>query len=268
MRSNLPRPILILSALVLSSLPIPAFGQGPAARSGGTTGSRPYPAGLSAVQTVGAFAIRDEHISGRRYTGTLPATELAWGRDHGRYVYRVGIGLGYSEDVRDRSVSSSITRLDLGQAFLYPLPSRTFLGRDLALWLGPATGVSLLVNEQHIAVDALGFSTSAVGLLYLGLRSDALLPVSSRLDVHGSLRLSLLSLGFRGVDDEIDDASVVKPLTPLTGLDASFELGARHAVTKRLSLQLAYRFKVLRVTAWNPVVAASDELLGGLTWRF
>jgi hypothetical protein len=249
-------------------IPLEGYAQSTAAERSGMDVAVPYPAGLSIVYGMGAFAIRDENISGRRYGGTLPFTDLSWARDHGRYIYRVGIELGQADDITNRSISSDITRFALRQAFLYPLAPRSFLGRDLSLFLGPATGLALLVNEQHLAVDALGFSTSVVGLLHLGLQVDALLPLSERLTAHGSLRSSVLSLGLRGVDDEIDDSSMVKPLTLLTGADTSLELGIRYHLSERFALRLAYRFQLLRVTAWNPVLAASDNLLGGLTWRF
>jgi hypothetical protein len=265
-RIHLLAPIIALSLWLIT--PVGVLGQGPADRDlrGGPT--LDYPSGLSVDTGAGAFAIRDENISGQRYTGTLPFTDLTWARDHGRYIYRVGIELGQADDITNRSISSDITRFALGQAFLYPLAPRSFLGRDLSLFLGPATGLALLVNEQHLAVDALGFSTSVVGLLHLGLQADALLPLSERLTAHGSLRSSVLSLGLRGVDDEIDDSSPVKPLTLLTGADTSLELGIRYHLSGRFALRLAYRFQLLRVTAWNPVLAASDNLLGGLTWRF
>jgi hypothetical protein len=259
-RMRVLTPLLCLGLWLAA--PVDVLGQSAAA------GSIPYPGGLTLTGGAGTFSLRDENISDQRYAGTLPYLGLAWARDHTSYVYHVGIELRQSDDIRNHTISSSITRLVLGQAFLYPLAPRRALGHDLGLFLGPRTDVVLQVNEQHLAVNALGYATSVSGLLSLGLQAEAILPLSERVTAHGSLRTSVLSLGIRAVDDEIDDASPVKPLTLLSGTDVSFELGARYHLSGRLSLRLAYLFQLYRVTAWNPIVAASDNLVGGLTWRF
>ncbi len=259
-RTRLFTPLLCLGLWLAT--PVDALSQGATAR--GT----PYPDGLSLAYGAGAFALRDEAISGQRYAGTLPYLGVSWDRDHTRYVYQVGIELRQSDDIRNHTVSTDITRFVLGQAFLYPLASRRALGRDLGLFLGPRTEVVFLVNQQQVAVDALGYAISVSGLISLGLQADALLPLSERVTAQGSLRLSVLSLGIRNVDDEIDDSSPVKPLTLLSGTAASLELGTRYHLSGRLSLRLAYLFQLSRLTAWNPIVAASDNLVGGLTWRF
>jgi hypothetical protein len=260
-RHALPRRSLLLS-LFLLILPSATFGQ--------TSETSPavYPTGLTFSYGVGALSVRDENISNQRYTGTLPDMAVSWARDHGRYVYHAALELRYSDNITNRSISSDITRFSLEQAFLYPLKPGKALGRDLHLFLGPASGLNLFVNEQHVAVDALGFGVSVSGLLFLGARGDALMPLSQRITAHGTLRVSVLSLGFRAVDDEIDDESPTKPLTLLSGADVSLQLGARYHLSGRLSFRLAYLFQLHRVTAWRTLLSASDSVTGGLTWRF
>ncbi|MFC1543638.1 hypothetical protein ACFL4Y_00085 [Gemmatimonadota bacterium] len=255
-------PILSLLSLSLLVFPSATFGQ--------SSDSQPgvYPAGLTFGYGVGAVAVRDENISNQRYAGTLPDLALSWARDHGRYVYRTAIELRKSDGVRNHSVGADITRFSLEQAFLYPLRPGKALGRDLHLFLGPTAGLTLLVNEQRVAVDALGYALSTSGLFFLGVQGEALMPLSQRVNAHGALRVSVLSLGFRGVDDEIDDESPVKPVTLLTGADVSLQLGARYRLTGHLSFGLAYLFQLHRVTAWRSFTSASDSIIGGLTWRF
>jgi hypothetical protein len=212
--------------------------------------------------------MRDENISNQRYSGTLPALAVSWARDHDRYIYRAAIAYRNSDDIKNHSVTASITRFNLEQAFLYPLKPGKALGRDLFLFLGPASGLTVMLNEQHVAVDALGYGTSVSGLLFLGVRADAIMPLSQRVGIHGTLRTSVLSLGLRGVDDEIDDEAPAKALTLLTGADVSLELGTRYRLSQHFSVRLAYLFQLHRVTAWRSLLSASDSITGGLTWQF
>lgn len=229
---------------------------------------RAYPTGLAVAYGIGAYGLKDEAISTQRYEGTLPFLGISWARDHGRYIYRVAMEFRRSDDIRNHTVDAGITRFSLGQAFVYPVTTTRALGRDLGLFLGPTTELALLVNEQHIAVDALGFAQSVVALVSLGVEADAVLPASRRVTALASLRTSVISLGIRAVDDEIDDASPVKLLVLPTGINASLEAGAGYRVTGRLSIQLAYLFQLGRIAAWNPLLDASDSVIGRLAWEF
>lgn len=260
-RHALQRHYLLLS---LSFLVVPSATFGQASESRPTV----YPTGLTFSYGVGALAVRDENISNQRYAGSLPEVAVSWARDHGRYVYRAAMEFRHSDSIRNHSISADITRFNLEQAFLYPLKPRKALGKDLYLFLGPASGLNLFVNEQHVSVDALGYGMSLSGLIFLGAQGDALMPLSQRVIAHGTLRVSVLALGIRGVDDEIDDEPPAKPVTLLSGADISLQLGARYRLTGRLSFRLAYLFQLHRVTAWRPLLSASDSITGGLTWRF
>jgi hypothetical protein len=254
----------LLSLALLTCLGAPA-----ALLAQDSTGVRDaYPTGLALAYGIGAYGLRDEAISAERYEGTLPYLSVAWARDHGRYIYRVGFELRRSDDIRNHTVDAGITRFALRQAFIYPVATTRALGRDLGLFLGPTMELAIFNNEQHIAVDALGFAQSVASLLSLGVRADAVLPTAGRLTALASLRTSVISLGIRAVDDEIDDASPVKLLVLPTGINASIEAGAAYRVTSRLSFELAYLFQLGRIAAWNPLLDASDSVIGSLSWAF
>lgn len=249
---------MVLSMSGATSLLAQASGHPPAA----------YPVGLTVSYGVGAYGVRDESISAQRYEGTLPYLGVSWAHDHGRYVYRLGMEFRRSDGLRNHSVSTQITRFAIGQSFVYPVASAKAFGRDMGLFLGPMTEVAILLNEQHIAVDALGFAQSVAALLSLGVQADAVLAASGRVTALASMRASVLSLGIRAVDDEIDDSSPAKLLAMPTGINASLETGAVYRVTGRLSIRLAYLLQLGRITAWHPLLDASDSVVGSLTWRF
>ncbi|MEJ2679151.1 MAG: hypothetical protein P8174_08770 [Gemmatimonadota bacterium] len=227
-----------------------------------------YPVGLTVSYGVGAYGVRDEAISTQRYQGTLPYLSVAWARGHERYIYRVEMEFRQSEDIRNHTVSTRITRFVLGQAFVYPLAEGRALGRDVGFFLGPTTEAAVFLNEQHIAVDALGFAQSVAALVSLGVQADAVMPLSRRITGLASLRTSVISLGIRGVDDETDDASPAKLLTLMNGTNASLETGAIVPFGGRLSFRLAYLFQLGRIAAWQPLLDASDSVVGRLSWRF
>lgn len=255
-------PLCLLTAVACSVTAMPLPAQTPPDLRNA------YPVGLTVSYGVGAYGVRDEAISTQRYEGTLPYLSVSWARDHARYIYRVEMELRQSQDIRNHTVTTGITRFVLGQAFLYPLTTTTALGRDLAFFLGPTTEVALLLNEQHIAVEALGFAQSVSALVSLGAQADALLPVSRRVTALASVRTSVISLGIHAVDDETDDASPARLLTLLGGTNASVETGAIYHLGGRLSLRLAYLFQLGRITAWQPLLDASDSVVGRLSWRF
>ena len=265
---RLPLDVLLLPVL-LGVQPLLLSAAPTSVRAQAATGARAqYPVGLTVAYGLGAYGVRDEAISKQRYEGTLPYLGVSWARGHQRYVYQLGMEIRRSDAIRNHSVGTTIIRFALGQAFLYPVASSTAWGRDLGLFLGPTTELALFLNEQHIAVDALGFAESVTGLVSLGVRADAVLSASRRITTLASLRTSVLSLGIHAVDDEVDDASPAKLLVPPAGINASLEMGAIYRATGRLSFRLAYLFQLGRVSAWDPLLDASDSVVGGLSWRF
>ena len=80
--------------------------------------------------------------------------------------------------------------------------------------------------------------------------------------------MSVLSLGFRSVDNEEDDKTPAKLLTLFSGLNSSFDLGIRYYVFDKISIKAGYKFELSRISAWNPLISTSDNLLIGLTYNF
>ena len=252
---------LVLIGLVVFTAP-PAAGQelSPAARLG---------TGLAIEYGLGSCAVTDEYFSAEKYTGTLPWLRVQWRRAHERAVYQLALEARTSSRIRNYSIATRLTQVSLVQGFLYPLPQKTLLGRDLALFLGPCTEIFLLVNTQDLAASALGFGLSTSVLLSLGIRAEFILPLSSKLSVEGAARAGVLSLGVRAVDEEMnDDAANPKLLTALAGTHAVLRLGLGYRLSGAFTARLAYQFSLTRLTPWTPLLAASDTVLTGLTWSF
>jgi hypothetical protein len=225
-----------------------------------------FPDGISVEYGVGSYAVRDEYISKERYSGTLPYFGLNWARNHDGYVYDLSMEFRSSSDVRNNNVSADNYLLTLNQGFLYSLRPMSLFSRDVHAFVGPSTELYFFYNRQNIAVSGFDYAQSFAALLSLGARSAFVVPVRKDLQAEASFSFSLLSLGFRSVDSEEEDASPVKLLTVFSGANVSAGLGGRYYFTDALSMKLAYRFHLTRISSWDPLLSASDNVIVTLTY--
>lgn len=227
-----------------------------------------FPSGITLKYGIGRYSLKDQYISEEKYSGTLPYLSFGWARKHDRYVYRLEMTYRESDRIKNNNVSTGITQLSLNQGFLYPLREMSLFRKDLFLWIGPSAEFYYLDNIPEIAVTGFEYAQSFAALLSLGLNTEGICRIRSGLYAESSVRLTLLSVGVRMVDNEEDNQSPVSLLTPFSGINASFDLGARYYILKRLSVRLAYRFEVTRISKWTPLLSASDILIAGLTYQF
>jgi hypothetical protein len=225
-----------------------------------------FPDGISLGYGVGSYAVRDEYISKERYSGTLPYFSLNWARSHDGYVYDLSMQFRSSSDIRNNNVSADNYLFALNQGFLYSLRPISLFSRDVHAFVGPTTELYFFYNRQNIAVSGFDYAQSFALLLSLGARSEVILPIRQGLQAEASLAFSLLSLGFRMVDSEEEDVSPVKLLTLFSGANVSAGLGARYLLTSGLSVKLAYRFHMTRISSWDPLLSASDNAVVTLTY--
>lgn len=227
-----------------------------------------FPPGIHVEYGIGHYSVTDEYISKEKYSGTLPAYAVGWARSHETYVYRLDMVYRNANDIRNNNVTTDITQFTLHQAFLYALSPTSLFNKDLYLWLGPATELFFFYNDQNIAVSGFDYAQSFAALFSLGLDLYGIYPLNANIQLESSLRLSVLSLGFRMVDNEEEDETAVKILSLFSGLNSGFELGARYNLCEHISAKLAYRLEVTRISSWAPLLAASDNAIFQITYRF
>ncbi len=217
---------------------------------------------------IGSYAHTDEYISKERYSGTLPYFGAGWTKEHENYVYQIGMHFRYSSEIENYNVSADVYQFSLNQGFLYPLPEFPLLSRKANAYMGPSAEVYVYANKQNIAVSGFDYSQSFAVLLSLGLSSELLYPLSGSLNIESSLKFSVLSLGIRMVDVEETDEPPAKLLTLLSGANGSFGLGIRYYLLRSLSVKAAYLLSATRISAWDPLLSASDNLILGVTYGF
>ncbi|NQV18466.1 MAG: hypothetical protein HQ534_07985 [Armatimonadetes bacterium] len=226
-----------------------------------------YPTGISVLYGSGSYSQKDEYISKEKYSGSLPLFSLIWARDHQQYLYKLHMSYRNSSKIKNYNVSADITHVTINQGFLYPLKKKTLLNRDLLLWIGPTTDLFFFFNKPDIAVSGFDYAQSFALLLSTSVSKEAILKLKPDLQLESSLKITILSLGMRMVDSEEDDSSPVKLLTLFSGLNSSFDLGVRYFLSRKISLKLAYRSEIVRISAWEPLLSASDSITIGLTCK-
>lgn len=227
-----------------------------------------FPEGISIGYGIGNFAVKDEYISKEKYTGSVPYFNLGWTNQHQKYVYQLRLTYRYSSDIKNHNISAEIYHFSLTQGFLYSITDFSILNRNAFLYFGPSTELFLYYNNQNIAVSGFDYSNSFAILLSLGLNSKLIYPISRNLVIESSVDFSVLSFGIRMVDNEETNESPVKPLTLLKGLNASIHLGTRYYLSEKLSAGIKYLFHVTRITSWDPLHSASDNMVLDLAYTF
>ena len=227
-----------------------------------------FPRGISIEYSFGKYSVRDEYISNEKYSGTFPSFNANWSRFHSKYGYHLSLEYGSSSKIKNYNVSTAIYQFVLNQGFLYPLPRMSLFARDAYAFLGPSTELYFFYNKQNIAVSGFDYAQSFAALFSIGLNSEIIFPIRKDLQVEGSLCMSILSLGFRMVDNEEEDVSPVKLLTLLSGTNASFRFGIRYNLFGNFSLKLAYKLHLTRISSWAPLLSASDNLITTMAYKF
>lgn len=227
-----------------------------------------FPVGITIEYGTGNYSVTDEYISKEKYSGTLPHFLVRWSKKHDDYVYQLDMSYRNSNEISSNNVTTEITQFTFNQGFLYSLGKTTLFRKSLYLWLGPATDFFFYNNDQNIAVSGFEYVESFAALLSLGCDFQAIYPLNTSFHLESVLGFPVLAVGIRMIDEEEDDQSAFKLLTPFTGLNASFDLGVRYYIFNRLSAKLAYKLELTRISAWDPLLSASDNVIIGLTYGF
>jgi hypothetical protein len=249
---------IILFLLILSSVQLSAQE---------STSPRPQNRnGLTVSGGIGYLAVRDEYISGEKYTGTIPVYGITWTKNHETYDFRLHLEYQEARTLKNYGVSAEVQQFRIVLDYLYPLAELNLFNRRGGITLGPAVNVFSYHRRQIIAGPE--YLQSNLALVSGGIRSEAVFPWTQDLQVFASLQLSLLSVSFHSVNSNASDQSSSKLLTPFSGLEAAGQIGVWYWMTGSLAVSAGYRFDVTRVSAWDYFISANDNFIASLTYAF
>jgi hypothetical protein len=232
-----------------------------------------FPRGVAIDYGLGHCSVRDEYISKEKYSGTLPYFAVSWSRFHNKYGFRQKLEYRSSSEVRNYNISTDIIQFSLHRDYLYPVGKFTILSKDIFSYLGPSTELFLFYNKPNFVEGGIHINYSFVLLISGGFNSEFIVPLQHGFQVESSVYLSLLSVGLRTPEivepkeNEDEEESVVKLLTPFTGMNSVVSFGARYYFFTSLSMKLAYKFQLTRIRSWDPLLSVSDNLILSLTYH-
>jgi hypothetical protein len=226
------------------------------------------PSGISIDYGIGSFAVTDEYISKEKYSGSLPYFGISWCKPHDNYVYHLSLNYRNSSEIKNNNVSADVHQFTLNQGFSYALPKFILFEKDVYTYLGPSTELYAYYNEQNIAVSGFDYAKSFAMLISGGVTSQLYYKLCDNFDLEANLDFSILSFGFRMVDEEETDESAVKLLTIISGTNLNFRFGPRFYLLNNLSVKATYQFQLTRISSWEPLLSASDNIVFTLTYGF
>ena len=227
-----------------------------------------FPEGISIEYGIGSYAVTDEYISAEKYSGTIPYYSIMWTKQHSDYVYHLKIDFGNSSEIKNYNVSADIYQFTLNQGFSYAIPKFTMFNKDAYLYLGPSAELFFYYNKQNIAVSGFDYSQSFALLISAGVNSQLFYKLWNDFNIEGSLDFNVLSLVFRMVDMEENNESPAKILTLISANNVVFTIGPRYYLFDNLSVKAAYLFNLTRISTWEPLLSASDNVVFTLTYGF
>jgi hypothetical protein len=82
------------------------------------------------------------------------------------------------------------------------------------------------------------------------------------------IRLSLLSIGSKSLDDNRHDIKLPKLFTPFSALNTKFSLSVRYFIIDSVSIKGVYNLGIYQIKAWDPFLASNNFLIASFAYHF
>ena len=197
----------------------------------------------------GKIGIRDEYISNEKYSGTADCFGAYWSKDHGRYLYKIGIEYLFSNELRNNNISSKNKLMSLHQTYLY----KTLNNKKSTLYFGPSVSISFLENSPNIAGNELN---SMAGFLHLGIDGLFCSSFNDKLSFEIFSKLGILAFGSKKSEGDSD----AKFETPLTNTYFNTKIILNYQPIKMVGVGLGYENYILRLASWDYCIEVSNNI--------
>ncbi|MBN2214832.1 MAG: hypothetical protein JW723_11355 [Bacteroidales bacterium] len=257
-----PRSIIIISAIVL-------FVAAELTGQDTVNFKNIFTTGISVEYGIGHYSVKDEFISKEKYTGILPCYSIEWARFHHKNGYRLKFEYRISNNIKNNNISAEAKQFAFNQDFIYPVGSFSLLTKNIYIFLGP----SIQYFYYDIKYDFVKPGTFIGSKTYgstgsLGLNAAFIYQISAKLKIDGSLRSNLFSVSGKVIDEELFEETSPRFLTFLTTTKFDFDFYLHYNLFYKISVSLGYKFDLSRINKWNPYIAASDNLIIKLNYKF
>ncbi len=224
--------------------------------------------GLAIHGGVGFLSLKDEYISSEVYSGEVSYFAASWSRQNETYGHRLWLEYEYTAALRNHNISTEITQLRLGVAFMYPIGKTNVLSKDVDVLFGPTSELFFHFRSENIANggESIANAYSFALLFSGGVKLEALCSLNESLQLHAKAQTSLLSLGGRtpsvvAAEEGEKTESPFKLLTVFAGFDASGEIGCDYKLYQSVLIAADYRFELTRISAWDFFISGNDNFI-------
>jgi hypothetical protein len=228
-----------------------------------------FTTGISIKYGTGYYSVKDEFISKEKYSGILPFYSAEWARFHNRHGYRLEFEYRLSNSIRNNNITSEAQQLAFNQDFIYPVGNISLFSKDIYFFLGPSLQYWYYqIKYDFVRPGTFIFSKTFGNMGSLGFGAEFIYPVSKKLKIDGFLRTNLISVSGKLIDEEAYNESSPRFVTVLTSAKLDFDLLAYYNLVSGISASLGYKFDLSRINRWDPYIAASDNLVITLNYKF
>jgi hypothetical protein len=228
-----------------------------------------FPSGISVGYGHGLYSVKDEYVSEEKYSGNLPYLNVEWVRFHNNNGYRLEFEYRNSNSIKNNNISAEAKQFALNQDFFYPVGSFSLFSKSIYVFLGPSLQYFYYdINYNFVQPGTFIVPKSFGNMGSLGINTEFIYQINRKLGIDGFLRSNLISVSNKLIDEEVHNESSPGLLTVFTATKLDFDLSIRYYLLDRISISLGYKFDLSRINKWNPYIAASDNVIISLKYKF
>jgi len=229
-----------------------------------------FPSGFFLGYGQGLYSVKDEYISREKYSGTLPYISLEWVRFRDKNGYRIKLEQRESGNIANNSISADVQQIVFNQDFIHFVGSFSLFSRNVYAYLGPSLQFLQYDIRYNFVNPGTFISPRTSGYIgSLGINTEFVYLVNSKFFVEGFLRSNVLALSGKDIDaQKYEDDPGPALLSVFTATKLDVDLYVRYYLVKRISISLGYKFDLSRISKWDPYIAASDNLIISLNFKF
>jgi hypothetical protein len=232
-----------------------------------------FPKGINIDYGLGNFSVKDYFFSTEKYSGTMPYFNVGWSRFNNKRAFQLNFIYRSSDEIKSDTFSASILNFSLQSNYLYPIGSFSILSKKVYSYLGPYTEFFFYYNKQNFANDGFFLDFTFASLISLGVHPLFIMPIDEKLQIESSLQMNIVSLSARMVEvedlnDGSNEESVLKLVTPFSGMNTQWNIGIRYHPIKLLSIKLRYEAGISRTTHQKYMISVSDNAIFSVNIHF
>jgi hypothetical protein len=229
-----------------------------------------FPSGISVGYGQGLLSVKDEYISKEIYSGNLPYLNVEWVRFHNKNGYRLEFEYRNSTSITNNNISAEAKQFVFNQDFIYPVGDFLLFSKNVYAYLGPSAQLYFYdISYNFVTPGTFIIPKTSGGIGSLGINTEFIYHINSKFGIESFMRINLLSLCGKSVDEErYSNESVPRLATVFTTTKFDFDLTIRYYVIDKISMCLGYKFDLSRINKWDPYIAASNNLIISANYKF